>query len=219
MLNLSLSSLEADCLNYDIQARERLFPRVDKEVIYSDYSQQYDWEIISLQLSGFHTAKSRGWNQVRIGIPELVFLSFLPSPSFKFIGKCGIVILALIQSPTWTLPKLLGLQLVYIKKSELGLSWQHIDFRVRRHLPVGRIDEIWSQSESWGFPSLSQFMILLDLPKGFCWSQQYEPQSSIFPSRLSHSVTAGYCQWQHGRLLAIVWITGENLKVNSSFKK
>lgn len=111
-------------------------------MIYSEYSQQYDWEIISLQLRGFHTARSRGWEQARIGIPEVVFLSLLPSYPFKFIGKCGIVILAPIQSSTWTFPKLLGLQLVYIKESELRLSWQHIDFRIRCHLPVGKVDEI-----------------------------------------------------------------------------
>lgn len=63
-------------------------------MIYSRYSQQYAWEIICLQLNGFHTARSRGGQQqARIGIPELAFLLLSPTPPLKVSSKCEAVLL------------------------------------------------------------------------------------------------------------------------------
>lgn len=86
-----------------IQARERVFPGVEKAETMD--SPQYDGEVICLQPSGVPTARRRGGNGQ--GIPELIFLP-LPLP-LQFISKRGIVTFTPIQSPTWALPRHLGL--------------------------------------------------------------------------------------------------------------
>ena len=124
-------------------------------MIYSRYSQQYAWEIICLQLNGFHTARSRGGQQqARIGIPELVFLPLSSTPPSRLAVSVRLSFWPPYRHMD-SLRKLWVLQLVGLKECELRLSWQHRDFQVWHHLPVGKADEVWSQPESCDFPWVS----------------------------------------------------------------
>ena len=102
-LNLSLSLLEADRLNYAASKGEIFFPGEEKEVIYSGYSQQYDREITYLPLRGFRPARSRGWEHTRIRIPGLAFLPLSVTPLSSLLANVGWSFWPPIQAPLWTL--------------------------------------------------------------------------------------------------------------------